>query len=131
MGGWIGKFLGLVAEGGQNGICPGLNKNGPDRNFTPFSCSVRLFLCLRQKWKFSYPHRARVNSPHASVKWMSGEVGVAPRPMGVLHSLPMGSPIIGITLDWEVPGSYSKLPWYALRENYVRVFVERDRKSVV
>ena len=27
-------------------------------------------------------------------------------------------PVIGITLDWEEPGKYSNLPWYALRENY-------------
>lgn len=27
-------------------------------------------------------------------------------------------PTIGITLDYEVSGGYSKLPWYALRENY-------------
>jgi putative glutamine amidotransferase len=27
-------------------------------------------------------------------------------------------PLIGLTLDAEPPGSYSKLPWYALRENY-------------
>lgn len=27
-------------------------------------------------------------------------------------------PVIGITLDFEEPGSYSKFPWYALRENY-------------
>ena len=27
-------------------------------------------------------------------------------------------PIIGITLDYEETPSYSKLPWYALRENY-------------
>jgi putative glutamine amidotransferase len=27
-------------------------------------------------------------------------------------------PLIGITLDQEEPGSYSKLPWYALRVNY-------------
>jgi len=27
-------------------------------------------------------------------------------------------PIIGITLDSEEPGGYSKLPWYALRKNY-------------
>ncbi len=29
-----------------------------------------------------------------------------------------GFPRIGITLDYEGPGGYSKLPWYALRENY-------------
>ena len=27
-------------------------------------------------------------------------------------------PIVGITLDSEAPGGYSKMPWYALRENY-------------
>jgi putative glutamine amidotransferase len=27
-------------------------------------------------------------------------------------------PVIGITLDYETAGGYSKMPWYALRENY-------------
>jgi putative glutamine amidotransferase len=27
-------------------------------------------------------------------------------------------PVIGVTLDAEEPGGYSKLPWYALRTNY-------------
>ena len=27
-------------------------------------------------------------------------------------------PIVGITLDAEQPGGYSKFPWYALRQNY-------------
>src|SRR6266581_4670629 len=31
---------------------------------------------------------------------------------------PMSRPVIGITLDSEPAGGYSKLPWYALRENY-------------
>lgn len=30
----------------------------------------------------------------------------------------MTLPLIGITLDSEEPGAYSKLPWYALRQNY-------------
>ncbi len=30
----------------------------------------------------------------------------------------MNKPIIGITLDSEEPGGYSKFPWYAVRENY-------------
>ena len=30
----------------------------------------------------------------------------------------MNLPLIGITLDTEEPGSYSKFPWYAVRENY-------------
>ena len=30
----------------------------------------------------------------------------------------MVEPLIGITLDSEEPGGYSRLPWYALRQNY-------------
>lgn len=30
----------------------------------------------------------------------------------------MKKPLIGITLDSEPPGGYSKFPWYAARENY-------------
>ena len=37
----------------------------------------------------------------------------------VLFTVPrMTFPLIGITLDSEEPGGYSKLPWYALRQNY-------------
>jgi putative glutamine amidotransferase len=32
--------------------------------------------------------------------------------------------MIGITLDAEPPGGYSKLPWYALRENYCDVIAK-------
>ena len=28
-------------------------------------------------------------------------------------------PLIGVTLDGEQPGGYSKYPWYALRQNYM------------
>src|ERR1700731_4450896 len=30
----------------------------------------------------------------------------------------MSIPLIGVTLDGEAPGGYSKYPWYALRQNY-------------
>ncbi len=30
----------------------------------------------------------------------------------------MSKPLIGITLDSEAPGGYSRYPWYALRQNY-------------
>jgi putative glutamine amidotransferase len=33
-------------------------------------------------------------------------------------------PLIGVTLDAEQPGGYSKLPWYALRQNYFSAIVE-------
>lgn len=33
-------------------------------------------------------------------------------------------PVVGVTLDSEPPGGYSKLPWYALRENYCDVLAE-------
>jgi putative glutamine amidotransferase len=36
----------------------------------------------------------------------------------------MTHPIIGITLDSEEPGGYSKLPWYALRQNYCDAVAE-------
>jgi putative glutamine amidotransferase len=32
--------------------------------------------------------------------------------------MPRTRPVIGVTLDSEEPGGYSKLPWYALRKNY-------------
>ena len=31
----------------------------------------------------------------------------------------MKKPIIGITLDNEESGNYSKFPWYAIRQNYL------------
>ena len=36
----------------------------------------------------------------------------------------MTRPIIGITLDSEQPGGYSKFPWYAVRENYCGAVAE-------
>jgi putative glutamine amidotransferase len=36
----------------------------------------------------------------------------------------MRAPVIGITLDAEEAGGYSKLPWYAVRQNYCRAVVE-------
>ena len=33
-------------------------------------------------------------------------------------------PVIGVTLDAEPPGGYSKYPWYALRANYADALVE-------
>lgn len=35
-----------------------------------------------------------------------------------MSSKPSKSPVIGFTLDYEEKPTYSKLPWYALRENY-------------
>ena len=36
----------------------------------------------------------------------------------------MKKPIIGITLDNEEPGNYSKFPWYAIRKNYLESIEE-------
>ena len=33
-------------------------------------------------------------------------------------------PVVGVTMDAEQPGGYSKFPWYALRENYASVVVK-------
>ena len=35
----------------------------------------------------------------------------------------MTRPLIGITLDSEQPGGYSRFPWYAVRENYCAMVV--------
>ncbi|MGH6932855.1 MAG: gamma-glutamyl-gamma-aminobutyrate hydrolase family protein, partial [Dongiaceae bacterium] len=35
----------------------------------------------------------------------------------------MSQPVIGVTLDSERPGGYSKFPWYALRQNYAEAIV--------
>src|SRR5215813_11557487 len=35
----------------------------------------------------------------------------------------MSQPVIGVTLDAEEPGGYSKLPWYALRQNYCEAVI--------
>jgi putative glutamine amidotransferase len=32
-------------------------------------------------------------------------------------------PVIGVTLDSEPPGGYSKYPWYALRQNYMDAII--------
>ena len=37
-------------------------------------------------------------------------------------------PTIGVTLDSEEPGGYSKLPWYALRQNYCDAIVKAGGK---
>ena len=33
-------------------------------------------------------------------------------------------PLVGVTLDAEPPGGYSKYPWYALRENYAQAVAD-------
>ncbi len=33
-------------------------------------------------------------------------------------------PLVGVTLDTEPPGGYSKYPWYALRENYAHAVTD-------
>lgn len=39
----------------------------------------------------------------------------------ILHG--MKRPLIGVTLDAEKPGGYSKFPWYALRQNYCEAVI--------
>ena len=36
----------------------------------------------------------------------------------------MSTPLIGITLDSEESGGYSKFPWYAVRQNYCSAVIE-------
>ena len=45
----------------------------------------------------------------------------------------MKRPLIGVTLDSEKPGGYSKFPWYALRQNYCDAIANSNavRRSLV
>jgi len=43
----------------------------------------------------------------------------------------MRAPVIGITLDSEAPGGYSKFPWYALRANYCEAVIAAGGVPVV
>ena len=43
----------------------------------------------------------------------------------------MRAPVIGITLDSEEPGGYSKFPWYALRQNYCEAVIAAGGVPVV
>ncbi|MBX9701004.1 MAG: gamma-glutamyl-gamma-aminobutyrate hydrolase family protein, partial [Acetobacteraceae bacterium] len=38
--------------------------------------------------------------------------------------MPRTRPVIGVTLDCEPAGGWSKLPWYALRQNYFSALIE-------
>ena len=40
----------------------------------------------------------------------------------------MSRPLIGITLDSEEPGGWSKYPWYAIRQNYASMLENIDRQ---
>ncbi len=42
----------------------------------------------------------------------------APAPTFPLMNRASNKPVIGLTLDHEPAGGYSKFPWYAMRENY-------------
>ena len=41
----------------------------------------------------------------------------------------MPRPLIGVTLDAEKPGGYSKFPWYALRQNYLDAIDQAAKKE--
>jgi len=123
MGRGVGKLLRPVAEGGQHIARPAVDKGGADRDFAAFSGGLGLVFGFEKGGEFPCLHGARVQSGPQSVK--RGRGSVAANPARSLQSPPMGMPVIGVTLDWEAPGGYSQLPWYALRENYLRVLVDR------
>jgi putative glutamine amidotransferase len=43
----------------------------------------------------------------------------------------MRAPVIGITLDSEEPGGYSKFPWYAVRQNYCQAVSDAGGVAIV
>lgn len=42
----------------------------------------------------------------------------------------MLQPVIGYTLDHETGGGYSKLPWYAIRENYLHSAIDQNALAI-
>ena len=51
----------------------------------------------------------------------------------------MKKPLIGLTLDYEIETTYSKFPWYAIRENYfssitamggIGIGIPHDKKNI-
>lgn len=53
-----------------------------------------------------------------SIRIQEFAIFIADYPPPPYQSIMKQHPIIGIPLDSEQPGGYSKLPWYALRQNY-------------
>lgn len=43
----------------------------------------------------------------------------------------MTQPVIGLTLDHEPPGGWSKFPWYAIRENYCNAVRHADGRPIL
>jgi putative glutamine amidotransferase len=73
------------------------------------------------RWTIPGPPRPAPPSPPAAAPSPStgGAMALACSPHERRASTgSMSSPLIGVTLDSEQPGGYSKYPWYALRNHY-------------
>ncbi len=54
-----------------------------------------------------------------------------PEAAACAYTQAMDAPIIGLTMDWEGPGGYSKFPWYALRQNYAEAVTRAGGLAVL
>jgi putative glutamine amidotransferase len=48
-----------------------------------------------------------------------------------MYPSPVRGPIVGVTLDLQKPGEYSKFPWYALRQHYATAITTCGGHTIV
>ncbi len=103
--------LGPIARLGDDGTTGRVHQNRTDRYLAArgsLGCQCQRPVHERRRGHGRGALPARVRAP------MVGAVNP-----GFPCSARMSKPIvIGLTLDSEAPGGYSKFPWYAIRENY-------------
>ena len=107
--GGIVQFLAAVAGPGNDAPRAAIDQHRADRDLAPRRRPARLIQCIVHKPS----HGANLPGAAPGVKR-----GACRRQGRERKVRPMSKPVIGITLDQEKAGGYSKFPWYALRCNY-------------
>jgi len=131
MRGWIMVLLDTVPRHGDDPRRPPINNHGahghvPGRRRLPGRDEGLLHIpCIfhgadgaRESTKLQRCANSAPNDNDARTQVNCGGARAPRRVRG------MTKPVIGITLDSEEPGSYSNMPWYALRQNYADAVVE-------
>ena len=99
-----------------------LDDDGAHRNFTARRRAFGFFQCARH---VSATDGHRLTLPGAREEFKATHVApLSPPPPRHTLAAMSQRPFIGITLDSEESGSYAKLPWYALRQNYCDVVAD-------
>ncbi len=120
MGRRVGELQDAVAGGGKDRALR-VDDGGADRHFAARGGALGLGEGERHRAQ-SLGHGRAVAVSDAVVKQSGAALPSAAAELTIRAALLetpfMPQPVIGLTLDSEPPGGYSKFPWYALRENY-------------